>query len=271
MTPAPVKRTLTILSLICVALVVARFQVFRLQESEVPQGYYDWPVLPEDFLLPGEELPGGLTLLPSGPAGEENPRTTTLQMIRTLHPDLHFSDPEHVEAVHVAHYRSVAGQPLSLLVAEFPPAHPLAAARARRRLERQFSRSLDQPPPGSGDEIESNPESGPEREDMAFAPGAYPRSGAAVSGDTDLRVSSQLEQDHFRAVVVAPPDLGRLYVDALKAHLAKAKKKRTSLAKLSTIGNVTLKFLMDLLVGSFFFVLALFLVKYFFIMKNLEE
>ena len=76
-----------------------------------------------------------------------------------------------------------------------------------------------------------------------------------------------------RAIILARPSaqLGGPLERAIGKHIDKEKKLRMKIAKLRTAGNASFCFLMDLLVGAFFFVLALFLAKYFLIVRNLEE
>ncbi|MBI2945321.1 MAG: hypothetical protein HYY25_14095 [Candidatus Wallbacteria bacterium] len=71
--------------------------------------------------------------------------------------------------------------------------------------------------------------------------------------------------------VSSTPLLRDSFMNALSEHLTKLKADSVKLNKVKTIGNVLLKLFMDILVGAFAFILALFLAKYFLILKRVEE
>ena len=76
------------------------------------------------------------------------------------------------------------------------------------------------------------------------------------------------------ALVLVGPETGparRALEQAFLDHLREEKILRRKVEKMKTAGNATLCFVMDLLVGAFFFVLCLFLAKYFLIVKNVEH
>ncbi len=70
--------------------------------------------------------------------------------------------------------------------------------------------------------------------------------------------------------VTSNPLVRETYSNALDGQLDKLRTETRKLKKLSTIGNVILKLFMDILVGGFAFLLALFLVKYFLIVRATE-
>ena len=83
----------------------------------------------------------------------------------------------------------------------------------------------------------------------------------------------KLRVQDTRAIVLTSPSAqhGAPLEKAIIEHVDEEKRLRVKVAKLRTAGNASFCFLMDLLVGAFFFVLALFLAKYFLIVRNLEE
>jgi len=84
--------------------------------------------------------------------------------------------------------------------------------------------------------------------------------------------SSLFTQDTRVVVIVgatgAPYDE---LVAVVRRHAAEEKRLRVKVAKLRTAGNASFCFLMDLLVGALLFVLALFLAKYFLIIRRVER
>ena len=90
--------------------------------------------------------------------------------------------------------------------------------------------------------------------------------------DTAQSFVPKLRVQDTRAIVLTKPsELGAPLEKAILEHVDEEKRLRVKVAKLRTAGNASFCFLMDLLVGAFFFVLALFLAKYFLIVRNLEE
>lgn len=75
--------------------------------------------------------------------------------------------------------------------------------------------------------------------------------------------------DGCLVTAVAPnPLLAETFLNSLSERVTTLKKDSVKLNKLKTIGNVLLKLFMDILVGTFGVMLALFLVKYFLILRR---
>lgn len=92
-----------------------------------------------------------------------------------------------------------------------------------------------------------------------------PEDAGAVAGALTV-------QDTTALVLVTPPGAAdTALAQALRRAAETRKRDRVKLEKLRTAGNATLCFLMDLLVGAFFFILALFLAKYFLILRVVER
>ncbi len=83
------------------------------------------------------------------------------------------------------------------------------------------------------------------------------------------KVTPVIRVQDTRAIVLH--GMSKTLAEAIGKHADEEKKLRTKVLKLRTAGNASFCFFMDLLVGAFFFVLALFLAKYFLIVRNLEE
>jgi hypothetical protein len=77
--------------------------------------------------------------------------------------------------------------------------------------------------------------------------------------------------DHFLTWIEADDDDVARFAHAVEENIRVQKKRREDVEKLSVAGNAYLKFFADILVGAFGFVLVLFFLKYFLVMRQVEQ
>ena len=94
------------------------------------------------------------------------------------------------------------------------------------------------------------------------------QSAENFSGVND---GSTLQDDRIILLSGISENHSQLFRTKLKEHVIEEKRLRTKVAKLKVAGNASFCFCIDILVGSLFVVVAMFLAKYFLIIRKLEN